>query len=158
MADSEHPSPFTVPEPTRQFEGAASAPRPAHSMTVDRLIRNLIAFADFYEGASAAIDGAAPAMKFWYAGHRDTVIDSMQRELRSPVAIDRLRAYVLGKYGTDLTMRTARQFLGDLIRTRGLTVEAAAALTLNDGHSQAGRVRDRICYTRLTIELLTSPV
>jgi hypothetical protein len=130
MSDSERPSPFTVPQPTNQFEGAASEPRPAHSMTVGGLIRNLTAFADFHEGTSAAIHGAEPVMKPWHTGNRDAIIDWKQREFRSAVAIDRVRAYALVKYGADLTIRTARQFLGDLIRTRGLTVEAAEALTL----------------------------
>src|SRR5262249_13232568 len=79
MADSERPSPFTIPEPTFQFVGAASEPRPSRSMTVGGLIYNLTVFADFYEQASAAIDGAEPVMKPWHTGNRDANIDCMQR-------------------------------------------------------------------------------
>jgi hypothetical protein len=99
-------------------------------MTVGGLISNLTVFADFYERASAAIDGAEPVLRPWHTGSRDANIDSMQRDFQSTVAIDRARSYVVGKYGADLTIGTARRFLGDLVRICALTVEAAEALAL----------------------------
>jgi hypothetical protein len=99
-------------------------------MTVGGLIHNLTVFADFYEQARADIDRAEGATKPWYIGNRDANADEMQRDFRATVAIDRVRAYVLVKYGADLTIGTARRLLGDLIRLCALTVKAAEELTL----------------------------
>jgi hypothetical protein len=96
-------------------------------MTVGGLIHNLTVFADFYERASADID-------------RDANADVMQRDFRATVAIDRIRAYVLAKYGADLTIGTARRLLGDLVRECSLTVKAAEELPLEDAMDKlAGR-------------------
>ena len=131
MVDAELPSPFTIPEPTFRFaEGPPSEPRPVRSMTVGGLIHNLTIFADFYERASADIDRAEPLLKPAAVGNRDANADHMRRDLRATVAIDRVRAYVLAKYGADLTIGTARRLLGDLIRICALTVDAAEALPL----------------------------
>jgi hypothetical protein len=99
-------------------------------MTVGGLIHNLILFADYYERASADIDREEGVMKPWFISHRDADADVMQRDFRATVAIDRVRAYVLSKYGADLTIGTARELLGDLIRTCSLSVDTAEALTL----------------------------
>jgi hypothetical protein len=99
-------------------------------MTVGGLIHNLTVFADFYEQASADIDREEGVTKPQYIGNRDANADVMQRDFRATVAIDRVRAYVLAKYGTDLTIGTARRLLGDLIRLCALTVKAAEELTL----------------------------
>ena len=99
-------------------------------MTIGGLIHNLTVFADFYEQASADIHREEGATKPWYIGNRDANADVMQRDFRATVAIDRVRAYVLAKYGADLTIGTARRLLGDLIRLCALTVKAAEELTL----------------------------
>jgi hypothetical protein len=99
-------------------------------MTVEGLIHNLTAFADFYERASADIDRAVPFEKPHAVGARDANADHLQRLFRATPGIDRVRAYVLARYGEDLTIGTARRLLGDLIRARKLTVEAAGALSL----------------------------
>jgi hypothetical protein len=131
MADSERPSPFTIPEPAYKFvQGPAAQARPAQSMTVGGLIHNLTVFADFYERASAAIDRAEPFEKPRHFGAREAQADMMQRDFRATVAIDRVRDYVLGSYGAELTIGTARRLLGDLVRRCGLTVNAAEGLTL----------------------------
>lgn len=131
MADSERPSPFTIPEPSFRFaEGQPSEHRLSRSMTVGGLIHNLTVFADFYERASADIDREESVTKPWYIGNRDANADAMQRDFRATVAIDRVRAYVLANYGADLTIGTARRLLGDLIRTCGLAVDGAEALPL----------------------------
>jgi hypothetical protein len=101
-------------------------------MTVGGLIHNLIVFADFYERASADIERKEGVTKPWYIGNRDANTDVMQRDFRATVAIDRVRAYVLANYGADLTIGTARRFLGDLIRECSLTVKAAEDLPLED--------------------------
>jgi hypothetical protein len=131
MANSDRPSPFTIPEPAFKFaEGPPAEPRPSRSMTVAGLIQNLTMFADFYEGASADIAREVGIAKPRYIGTRDAHADAMQRDFRATVAIDRVRAYVLAKYGADLTIATARRLLGDLIQTCGLSVDAAEALPL----------------------------
>jgi hypothetical protein len=99
-------------------------------MTVGALIINLTIFADFYEQASAEIDREEPVLKPRAIGNRDANASDMQRLFRATLAIDRVRAYVLAQYGADLTIGTARRFLGDLIRRCTLTVKAAEALTL----------------------------
>jgi hypothetical protein len=99
-------------------------------MTVGGLIQKLIVFADFYERASADIDREEGVTKSWYIGKRDANADVMQRDFRATVATDRVRAYVLSKYGADLTIGTARRLLGDLIQTCALSVDAAEALPL----------------------------
>jgi hypothetical protein len=131
MADPERASPFTIPAPQYKFvEGPPSEPRPSRSMTVGGLIHNLIAFADFYERASADIDREEGVTKPWYISQRDTQVDVRQRDFQATVAIGRVRSYVLSKYDAELTIATARRLLGDLIRTCSLSVEAAEALTL----------------------------
>jgi hypothetical protein len=131
MAGSERPSPFTIPEPAFKIvEGPAAQPRPARSMTVGNLIYNLTIFADFYERASAAIDRAEPLEKPRHFAAREAQADAMQRDFRATVAIDRVRAYVLGNHGAELTIGTARRLLGDLVRRCGLTVNAAEEMTL----------------------------
>src|SRR5262245_45591212 len=127
----ERPSPFTIPEPTLRFaEGPPAEAPPRRSTTVGGLIYNLTVFADFYERASADIDRAEPIEKPWHIGNRDANADWMQREFRATVAVERVRAYVLARYGEDLTIGAARRLLGDLIRACALTVEAAEALPL----------------------------
>jgi hypothetical protein len=101
-------------------------------MTVGGLIHNLVIFADFYERASADIDREKGVMMPWYVGNRDANADVMQRDFQATVAIDRVRAYVLAKYGADLTIGTARRLLGDLIRLCAVTVTAAEELPLED--------------------------
>jgi hypothetical protein len=159
MADSERPSPFTIPEPTFKFaEGPPSEPRPARSMTVGGLIHNLTVFADFYERASADIDREQGVTKPWYIGNRDANTDVMQRDFRATVAIDRVRAYVLGKYGADLTINTARRLLGDLIKTCGLAVDAAEALPLEEAMDKLDGVESRRNDASFIIErLLAGP-
>jgi hypothetical protein len=131
MADSERPSPFTIPAPTVRFaEGPPAEPRPVRSMSVGGLIHNLTLFADFYERASADIDRESGVEKPWYIGQRDANADVMQREFRATGAIDRVRAYVLANFGADLTLGTARRLLGDLVRRCGLTLDAAEEMTL----------------------------
>src|SRR5262249_13505978 len=133
MADTERPSPFTIPEPAFKFaEGPPSEPRPSRSMTVAGLIHNLIVFADFYERGSAEIDREQGVMKPSHIGNRDANADVMQRDFQATVAIDRVRTYVLAQYGADLTIGTARRLLGDLIRRFGLTVKAAEELLLEE--------------------------
>jgi hypothetical protein len=99
-------------------------------MTVGGLIHNLTIFADFYERASADIDREEGATKPWYIGNRDATANVMRRDFCATVAIDRVRAYVLSEYGTELTIGTARRLLGDLIQKSGLSVDAAGALFL----------------------------
>src|SRR5262249_24563124 len=60
----------------------------------------------------------------------DANADVMQRDFRATVAIDRVRAYVRGNYGAELTIGTARRMLGDLVRRCGLAVNAAEEMTL----------------------------
>lgn len=131
MADSERPSPFTIPGPTFEFvAGPPSEPRPSRSMTVGRLIHTLTVFADFYERASADIDREQGVTNRRLIAQRDANADAVQRDFRAIVAIDRVRAYVLAKYGADLTIGTARRLLGDLINTCRLAVDAVEALPL----------------------------
>src|SRR5262249_31575105 len=133
MADSERPSPVPIPQPTFNFaEGPRSEPRPSRSMTVGGLIHNLTVCADFYERASADIEREEGVTMPRYVGNRDANADVMQRDFRATVAIDRVRAYVLAKYGADLRIGTARRLLGDLIRQCSLTVKAAEELPLED--------------------------
>jgi hypothetical protein len=99
---------------------------------VGGLIHNLTAFADFYERASADIDCEEGVTKPRHIGNRDANAGVMQRDFRATVAIDRVRAYVLTKYGADLTIGTARRLLGDLIRQSAITVAAAEELPLED--------------------------
>jgi nucleoside phosphorylase len=131
MADTERPSPFTIPEPTFKFaSGPPSEQPPLRSMTVAGLIHNLTIFADFYERASIEINRAEPVLKPSHIGNRDANADVMQRNFRATLAINRVRAYVLAKYGADLTIGSARQLLGDLVRTCRLTVDVAEGLAL----------------------------
>lgn len=128
---NERPSPFTIPEPTFKFaEGPPSEPPPPRPMTVEGLIHNLTVFADSYEQASADIERAQPFEKPHLRGGRDANADYYQRCFRATPGIDRLRAYVLSRYGEELTIGTARRFLGDLIRVHKLSVEVAGALSL----------------------------
>lgn len=130
---NERPSPFTIPEPTFRFaEGPPSEPPPQRSMTVGGLIHNLTGFAEFYERASADIERADPFEKPHAVGSRDAHTDYLQRSFRATVAMDRVRAYVLARYGEELTIGTARRLLGDLIRACHLTVAAAESLRLED--------------------------
>jgi hypothetical protein len=112
-------------------------------MTVGGLIHNLAVFADFYERASADIEREEGVTKPWYIGNRDANADVMQRDFRAMVAIDRVRAYVLAKYGADLTIGTARRLLGDLIRLCSLTVKAAEELPLEDAMDKLGAAESR---------------
>lgn len=127
---SERPSPFTIPKPEIKSVFAAADECPARTMTVGNLVHNLVVFADFYERASADIDGAAWHDRPSNTAHRDVIIDQMQRDFKSAIAINRVRAYVLGKFGAELTIGTAQRFLGDVIRACNLTADAAEALTL----------------------------
>jgi hypothetical protein len=157
-ASAERPSPFTVPEPTVRYieEGAEEAPScQPKSMTVRELILKLTDFAVTWEEADAAIDRAASLQQPYTHGQRDAnpagisqqfletlaphlhrrfffsnLAFSKQQEILAAVAIDRVRDYVLAKHGGELTIGTARRLLGDLIRERGLTAEAAEELSL----------------------------
>lgn len=144
MANHERPSPFTIPEPTYKFkEGSPPEPRPSRSMTMGDLVHNLTVFADFYERASADVDREESVMKPWRVANRDANADTMRRDFRATVAIDRARAYVLANYGADLTVDTARRLLGDLIRTRGLTIDAVEALSLEAAMDQLDAANSR---------------
>jgi hypothetical protein len=112
-------------------------------MTVGGLIHNLTAFADFYERASADIEREGGVPKPWYIGNRDANADVMQRDFQATVAIDRARAYVLARYGADLTIGTARRLLGDLIRRCALTVKAAEELPLEDAMGKLDAAESR---------------
>jgi len=46
--------------------------------------------------------------------------------------IDRVRAYVLSRYGHELTLRTARRVLGDLLADIAMPLANAEALSLGD--------------------------
>jgi hypothetical protein len=141
VAHTERPSPFTIPEPTFKFaEGPPAEPRPSRSMTVGGLIQNLTTFAHFYEQATAAIESAEPVLKPSHIGNRDVNADVMQRDFRATLAIDRVRAYILANYGTDLTIGTARRLLGDLIRLCALTASAAEELPLEAAMDRLERV------------------
>jgi hypothetical protein len=96
------------------------------------MIQNLTTFADFYEHATAEIERSESIMKPRAVGNREVYADYMQREFRSAIAIDRVRTYVLGKFGAELTVGTSQRLLGDLIRVCGLTSNAAEALKLED--------------------------
>jgi hypothetical protein len=129
----EAPSPFTIPEPSVRFaEGPPSEEPPLRSTSVAGLIHNLTVFADFYLRATTAIENAAPVMKPWHVGNRDANAEVMQRQIRRTVAIDRVRAYVFSHFGEELTIGTARRFLGDLIRVRGLQIETAENMLLEE--------------------------
>jgi hypothetical protein len=144
MADTERPSPFTIPELAFKFAvGPSSEPRPSRSMTVGNLIHNLAVFADFYERASADIDREEGVTKPWSIGNRDANADVMQRDFQATVAIDRVRAYVLALYGADLTIGTARRLLGDLIRRFALTVKAAEELLLEEAMDKLDAAESR---------------
>jgi hypothetical protein len=99
-------------------------------MSVGVLIRNLTAFADFYQAATGSIERAEPLSRRYEFANRDVNADYFQRVFLAAVGIDRVRAYVLARYGDDLTLGTARRLLGDLIRELRVTVEEAEALTL----------------------------
>ncbi len=130
---NERPSPFTIPEPTFIFaEGPAAEPPPAQSMTVEGLIHNLTDFAEFYERSSADIEIADVFEKARRRGERDANADYYQRCFRATPGIDRIRAYVLARFGEELTIGTARRLLGDLIRTCSLTAKEAEQLLLQD--------------------------
>jgi hypothetical protein len=127
----DRPSPFTIPDLTFNFVGGKPAePRPVRSMSVGGMIHNLTIFADFHERASVDIDRAEPPLKPHAIGNRDANTDQMQRDFRATAGIERVRAYVLRRFGADLTLGTARRLLGDLIRICALTVDAAEALPL----------------------------
>jgi len=99
-------------------------------MTVEGLISNLTNFADFYEQASADIEHAELFQKLHARGTRDANADYYQREFWATTGIERVRAYVLAQYGEELTIRTARHVLGDLIRVHKLSVQTAGGLHL----------------------------
>lgn len=99
--------------------------------TVGELIRNLTAFAVFYEGKTKAIASAPPAMLRWHLGDREANADAYRRRFLTLRGIDRLRGYVLAQYGEELTLGTARRVLGDLLRTHKLPMQTAEALTLD---------------------------
>jgi len=99
-------------------------------VTVGSLIRDLTAFADFYEAGSADMIRSGPSEKPSALGDCDSNADYVQRVFRATVAIDRVRAYVLARFGAELTIVSARRLLGDLIQRCALTVNAAEALPL----------------------------
>jgi hypothetical protein len=125
---SHRASPFTIAEPAFEFKDRE--PLPTRPLTVGLLIRNLVAFAEFYEAASANIENAEPVIKAWHHAGRDANANELRRQFRSAAGIERVRAYVLATFGEDLTVATARRLLGELIRKCKLTVEAAEALEL----------------------------
>jgi hypothetical protein len=94
------------------------------------LIRELTTFANFYEQASAEIEHASPPLKPYTVGTRDANAEYMRRQFRATIAIERVRAYVLARYGEELTIATSRRLLGDLIRTCALSVAEADVLPL----------------------------
>ena len=97
---NERPSPFTIRELTIVFsEGPPSEPSPMRSMTVGNLITNLTTFAEFYEQATAAIERADVLEGQWHLGRRDANADVMRRDFRATRDIDRVRGYVLSRYG-----------------------------------------------------------
>jgi hypothetical protein len=128
-------SPYTIPEPTAEFITRPS--NAAHLLTVGTLIRNLVNFADFYERATAAIDSEpVPALRMWHRNNRDAQAQDAREKFAQIVGIDTLRAYLLQCYGEELTVRSARQFLGDLMHQCRLTTQQAEALALTDATSR----------------------
>ena len=130
---NERPSPFTMSEPTIMFsEGPPSEPSPIRTMTVGSLITELTAFAEFYEQATAAISSAGVFEDRWYLGYRDVNADVTRREFRATRDIDRVRGYVLSRYGQELTIGTARRVLGDLLAEMAMPFTEAETLSLGD--------------------------
>jgi hypothetical protein len=128
---AERPSPFTIPEPQLKFcEGPAVEPVGPLSATLGMLIHNLTAFAEFYESKTRAIETASPALSRWHWGDREANADAYRRKFLALRGIDRVRGYVLARYGEELTVASARKVLGDLIRTQ-LTMPAAESLMLD---------------------------
>ena len=127
------PSPFTMSEPTNVFsEELSSEPSPILTMTVGSLITELTAFADFYEQATAAIESAGDHVDRWYRCYRDANADVTRRNFKAARDIDRVRGYVLSRYGVQLTIGTACRLLGDLLHDPALSCADAEALTLRD--------------------------
>ena len=130
---SERPSPFTIPKPEYVFsEGPLSLPLPFRPMPVELLIAKLLEFAESYELATDQIQTAPNFEKRYAAADRDCNAEYLQRVFRAVLGIDRVRTYVLSQYGEELTIISARRFLGDLIRLHKLTVAQAGALLLDE--------------------------
>ena len=130
---SERPSPFTIPKPEYVFsEGPPSLPLPLRPMSVEDLIAKLLEFAESYELATDQIQAAPNFEKRYAVADRDCNAEYLQRVFRAVLGIDRVRTYVLSQYGEELTIASARRFLGDLIRVRKLTVAQAGALSLEE--------------------------
>jgi hypothetical protein len=94
------------------------------------LIQELTANANFDDQARADIDRAEGVLKPYFSLQRAASAADAQQILRATRGIDRVRAYTLSTYGAELTIRTAERLLGDLIGSRGLTVNVAEALSL----------------------------
>lgn len=128
---NERPSPYTVSETKWVFdETSPSNDTPMSQMTVGSLVAKLSMFADLYEQATALIDSADVFEKPSATSRRDANADYTMREFQATCDIDRVRGYVLGRYGDELTIGTARRVLGDLIREHKLSAVAAGALHL----------------------------
>jgi len=118
-------------EPTVEFDEPPSPEvAPLRPMTVGSLITKLTTFADFYEQATALIDSADVFDAPHALGSRGVSAEQIRQTFRATCDIDRVRGYVLGSYGDELTIGTARRVLGDLIRRHRLTPTAAETLTL----------------------------
>lgn len=143
---SDRASPFTIPTPKMKFaEGPGAEPVEPFTVTVGKLIQELVEFADYYEGMTAQSARAAPYHATHLLGARDANSAFDQIRFRTIIGIDRLRAYIYSHFpGEELTIGTARRFLGDLIRTCRLSFSGAESLELVDA---LDRIEAAVCRT-----------
>lgn len=107
-------------------------PDSPRELTLGMVIHNLTEFANFYEQLTRAIDFADQFSQIRLRGERDANTDIVQRNFKAVVGMDKLRAHCFANYGKELTINTARQFLGEVIRVCGLSLEKADSLKLQD--------------------------
>jgi hypothetical protein len=130
----DRPSPFTILEPALK----PSSDPPAESLepfalTLNTVIHNLTAFAEYYENATMGIERATdPFEKQFLDVARQGNTSEQLGNFRNVCGIDRARGYCLAHYGAELTITTANRVLGDLIRRFALTRDEAAGLFLAD--------------------------
>lgn len=131
---ADRPSPFTVPLPEHHLTPCPESdpPPPLLTMTVGHLIQNLEKFANYCERAAPDIGRVGAQIWAHQTRERQDRVFDMVCQFRGTEAMDRVRSHVLAEYGEELTVRTARRFLGDLIRRHRLSADAAEALSLGE--------------------------
>jgi hypothetical protein len=127
MADANRPSPFDQPDPKYVF--AVEPPAGPAPKTVGELLGELRTFAHEYEHLGNCFNGLPKATERtdWA---RDANAALTRRQLAAVPGVQKVRGYILARYGEDLTVASAQRLLGDLIKECGLTVGVAEGLPL----------------------------